>query len=72
MDIKNWMIEDISKDLVTFLMNDYHLALQDALDVLYNSDTYTSLNRFKNGLYSQGSVYIYDCLKSELTTGRMG
>jgi hypothetical protein len=72
MDIKNWMIEDISKDLVTSLMNDYHLDLKEALDVLYNSDTYASLNRFENGLYSQSSVYIYDCLKSELTTGKIG
>lgn len=71
MDIKNWMIEDVSKDLVVFLMEDYHLDLPKALDVLYNSDTYASLSRFQNGLYSQSSVYIYDCLKTELATGRM-
>lgn len=71
MDIKDWMIEDISKDLVKFLMEDYQLDLPGALDVLYNSDTYASLTRFENGLYTQSSVYIYDCLKTELAKGRM-
>lgn len=72
MDIKSWMIEDISKDLVGFLMNDYHMDLPQALDALYNSDTYASLTRYENGLYTQSSVYIYDYLKTELSTGRMG
>lgn len=72
MDIKDWMIEDISKDLVGFLIKDYHLDLPQALDALYNSDTYASLTQYKNGLYAQSSVYIYDYLKTELSTGRMG
>jgi hypothetical protein len=53
-------------------MNDYHLDLPTALDTLYNSDTYARLTQFENGLYAQSSVYIYDYLNTELTTGRMG
>ena len=71
MDIKDWMIEDISKDLVLMLMEDQRLDLSQALETLYNSDTYSSLTHFENGMYTKSSIYIYDCLIAELTTGRM-
>lgn len=65
------MIEEISKELILLLVEEYGMTLHDAFDVLYTSDTYARLIESKNGLYSQSTPYIYECLEHELLTGKM-
>ena len=45
--------------------------MMQALDAIYNSDTYTCLINLKTGLYSQSTAYVYEYLEKELTTGKM-
>ena len=67
----NFMIEEISKELILLLVEERHLEMRKALDTLYNSDTYARLSNTKNGLYTQSTAYIYECLDRELLTGKM-
>lgn len=67
----DYMNECMARDLTVMLMDDLHLSLQDALDALYNSDTYAKLKDPRTGLYFQSLVYVYDYLRRELLTGRM-
>ena len=67
----NFMIEEISKELILLLVEERHLEMRKALDTLYNSDTYARLSNTKNGLYTQSTASIYECLERELLTGKM-
>ena len=69
---KQFLIESITKDIVSYLIEDYGMDLQTALRRFYNSDTYAKLLDERSGLYTQSSAYIYDFLKHELRTGKMG
>jgi hypothetical protein len=53
------------------LMDERGMSLHEALDTVYNSETYAKLTDSTTGLYFQSPVYIYSYLDRELTTGRM-
>lgn len=72
MTIQDFMIEDISKEIVLLLMQDYNMDMKEALHTLYTSDTYSRLLDTYNGLYTQSTPYIYEYLQTELATGKMG
>ncbi len=67
-----YMKEAIVTDLALAIINDYQMSIADALDVLYNSDTFAKLNNLQTGLYFQSSPYVYSYLKQEINTGKMG
>ncbi len=46
------------------------MTVQEAMLLLYNSDTYTRLVDAGSGLYYQSPRYVMDCLDNEVTTGR--
>ena len=52
-------------------MDERGLTLHEALDTVYNSDTYAKLMNPATGLYFQSPVYIYSYLDKELATGKM-
>ena len=68
----NFMIEEISRELILILVEERHISMREAFDTLYTSDTYAKLTETKNGLYTQSTAYIYDYLEHELNTGKMG
>ena len=43
MSDKQFLIESITKDIVSYLIEDYGMDLQTALRRFYNSDTYAKL-----------------------------
>lgn len=63
--------EGVAKDLVRLLMKDYGWSLTKALDVLYESETYSKICNPNTGLYFQGNLYLYTFLKNEIDTGIM-
>ncbi len=67
----DYMNECMARDLVTMLVEHMGMTLQEALDCLYNSDTYAKLKDTRTGLYFQSPVYVYDILHSEITSGKM-
>lgn len=64
--------EGMTSDIVQFLMHDYGLDMQKALETLYDSDTYSKICDPATGLYFQGSRYVYSYLQNELQTGMVG
>ncbi|MDO4181766.1 MAG: hypothetical protein Q4D36_10820, partial [Bacteroidales bacterium] len=61
-----FQIECLSKDLVEMLMEEFHLTMEEAMDVLYNSQTYAKVENKRTGLFYQSAVYVMDMLQEEL------
>jgi len=60
------MKDEIVKDLISRLMDERGLTMQDAFDKVYNSHLFEKLNDPKTGLYFQSSGYVYSYLLEEL------
>lgn len=55
--------------MTEFLIDDYKLSIAEALQFIYNSDTYRKLVQTENGLYEQSPSYVYELLDKEYRTG---
>lgn len=64
------MQEDMTADLLAILIEERHMSMQDAMLLLYNSDTYARMLDEGSGMYYQSVGYNMDCLDNELTTGK--
>lgn len=64
------MQEDLCAELVEILMEEWHYSMQQALGVLYNSDTFALIQDTGTGLYYQSTGYVYTFLEEELKTGK--
>ncbi len=71
MSDSDYLIENIAKDIILLLMEDFNMDMKTALHTLYTSDTYTKLQDTKTGLYFQSTRYVYDFLKNEIKSGKM-
>ena len=61
------MKDDIVKDIISRLMEEYNMSMQDAFDKVYNSHLFEKLGDPKTGLYFQSSGYVYSYLLDELS-----
>ena len=66
------MIEELVKELVLRLISDRGMSMKEALDTVYNSETYTKILDLRTGLFSQSTVYVYSILETEILTGKIG
>jgi hypothetical protein len=64
------LMEGVTQDVITYLVEDERLELPEALDRLYSSQTYERLPDPETGLYRESSAYLYELLKDELSSGR--
>lgn len=67
-----YMKEALATDLSELLSKDYNMSISEAIDTLYNSETYAKLCDPATGLYFQSSLYVYSFLTEELKSGKMG
>ena len=67
----DYQVELLTRDLVVLLMERRNMTIPQALEAIYNSDTYIRLKDARSGLYFQSPGYVYDFLDKELSTGRM-
>ncbi|HIZ88135.1 MAG TPA: hypothetical protein IAC03_08285 [Candidatus Coprenecus pullistercoris] len=63
--------EALTVELTQMLMENWGYSMQEALTVLYNSDTFERLSDPATGLYFQSAGYVYDYLQNELTSGKI-
>lgn len=68
---ETFMIEEISKEIVLLLMEEYQMDISEALRTLYTSDTYSRLINLNTGLYTQSTAYVYEYLEKEIATGKV-
>lgn len=66
-----YLIEGISKDVISYLMEDDKMDLSSAVGVFHNSETFEKLMDESTGLYIESSAYVYDILRSELRMGKI-
>ena len=66
-----YMKEAMAADLAELLSNDFELTIPEALDILYNSETYLKLSDPNTGLYFQSTLYVYSYLQQEISTGKI-
>ena len=63
---------DMVKNLALLLMEqDETLTMEQALSVVFNSETYQKVMNEKTRLYYQSPRYVFAFLDSELTKGKM-
>lgn len=70
-------IEEMKADLVTelanmLMSNDANISMEQALERVFNSETYQKLLDNKTQLYYQSAGYVMSYLQNELLTGKMG
>ena len=63
--------DELTMELASFLVDDYHYTPQEAIDVLYTSETFERLQDNATGLYYQSPGYVYSFLQNELKTARV-
>ena len=66
------MKDDLCTELAGYLVDDYHYDPQQAIDVLYTSETFERLQDNATGLYYQSPRYVFSFLQTELQTGKVG
>lgn len=66
-----FQIEGLTAELTEMVMEEYGWDIGKALDEVYGSKLYEKLTNPKCGLYYQGSVYLFDYLKTEIETGQL-
>ena len=62
-------IDDLTSSMIVMLCKNECLSLKAAMRVVYNSDTMRKLENTDTGLYTYGSLYLYEMLEAELATG---
>ena len=67
--INKYLVNRAVDKMTEYLVQDYQVSLLNALDFIYNSDTYQKLEDKETGLYTQSPAYIYELLKKEYQTG---
>ena len=63
--------DDLVTEMTLFLIDDYKLTIQEALEILYTSETFERLQDNATGLYYQSAGYVYSFLQNELKNGKV-
>ena len=63
--------DDLCTEIVGFLMDDFHFPPQEALDILYTSETFDRLQDDETGLYYQSPGYVYSFLMNEMKIAKV-
>ncbi len=62
----NYLAECITQDLIQYLMEDYNITMEMAMDIVYHSKIFEQLYDFETHLYYESSSYVYEYLKEEI------
>lgn len=72
MNEKGEMKADLVKNLAILLMNENkEMKIDEALAIVFNSDTYQKIMNDKAGLFFQSPRYVFSFLESELKNGKI-
>ena len=68
---KQIMKDDLAVELATCLVDEFQYTPQEALDVLYTSETFDRLQDDETGMYYQSVGYVYSFLSNEIRTAKV-
>lgn len=63
--------DELCIELAGFLMDEFQMSPQEAIDTLYTSETFERLQDDSTGLYYQSPGYVYSFLQNELLNARV-
>lgn len=63
--------DELTIELAGFLVDDFKLSPQEAIDVLYTSETFDRLQDDATGLYYQSAGYVYSFLQNEIKNAKV-
>lgn len=69
--MQDYLVAQIVDEMTVFLMLDNGLDIAEALDIIYNSETYAKLQDVETGIYTQSPSYVYEFLSKEYHTGML-
>lgn len=61
------MIEYTIQEVIRYLIEDEGIDMEQAMEKFYMSKLFEKLNDIDTGLYLEGSSYIYEMLKREIS-----
>lgn len=70
MDIKKALIEGITQDIIAYLVEEDNIHIEDAMEILFNSEVFAKLSDSETGLYRESSSYVALLLRDELSNGK--
>jgi len=70
-DKKTLMIELVTADIISAIIEDTNVSVQDAMKAFYNSEVFDRLCDIETGLYRESGGCVYDLYKIEYTNGHL-
>ena len=66
-----FIVEDVTAELIQYLIEHVHFEIPAAISAIYNSELYSALCRPETRLYVQSTGYIREYLMHEFKTGKL-
>jgi hypothetical protein len=66
-----FMMNFVTTEVVSSIMEEDNLSEQEAMKVFYNSEVFDRLCDIETGLYRESGGYVYELYKSEKEHGRL-
>ena len=71
MDKVKALMEGVTQDIITYLVEEDNISVEKAMDTLYNSEIFDKLYDSETGLYRESPAYVAALLRDELSNGRL-
>ncbi|MBR5970919.1 MAG: hypothetical protein IK016_11345 [Lachnospiraceae bacterium] len=65
MDKRDMLLEFICQDVISFIIEDEDVDMEEAMDRFYRSKTFSHLQEKENELYRESAGYIYNMYQEE-------
>ena len=63
------LIEGVTQDIIAFLVEEDNISIEEAMNILFNSEVFSKLTDYETGLYRESSAYVLTLLRDEITNG---
>jgi len=71
MDKIKALMEGVTQDVITYLVEENGVSIKKAMDIVYNSEIFDKLCDKETGLYCESPAYVASLLKDELANGKL-
>lgn len=65
------LIEYSIQDIIEYIVKDFRIEYDKAMQIFYNSQTFDKLMDAETGLYLESSAYVYGIFQSERNFGSL-
>ncbi len=65
----NFLTDLIIAEVVGFIVNEFNVEYDEAMNRFYTSKTFVKLTDSETGLYLNSAAFIYELFKGEMKTG---